>query len=165
MSFLFSILISIIVDFNIILNVHHSGINPQNILIDCEIQKEQAQCVLSKNNFNQQISSHRFRERAVSQKYVPNFSFILTYCYWVSNPNQPHRRVAEVAREHRWYPPKSLDPDENFKPAILSRIKICRDLHTFWRSLGKKSAFLGQKQCFLGKKCTITWYILHISLS
>ena len=30
---------------------------------------------------------------------------------------------------------------------------------------GKKSAFLGQKQCFLGKKCTITWYILHISPS
>ena len=30
--------------------------------------------------------------------------------------------------------------------AILSRIKICRDLRTFWRSLGKKSAFLGHKQ-------------------
>ena len=51
------------------------------------------------------------------------------------------------------------------KYAILSRIKIYRDLRTFWKSLGKKSAFLGQKQCFLGKKCTITWYILHISLS
>ena len=30
---------------------------------------------------------------------------------------------------------------------------------------GPKSAFLGQKQCFLGRKCTITWYILHILLS
>ena len=31
--------------------------------------------------------------------------------------------VAEVAREHGWHPPKSLDSDENFKPtyAILSR--------------------------------------------
>ena len=29
----------------------------------------------------------------------------------------------------------------------------------------KNSAFLGQKQCFLGKKCTITWYLLHNSLS
>ena len=48
---------------------------------------------------------------------------------------------------------------------FLSRVKICRDFRTFWRSLGKKSAFLRQKQCFLGKKCTITWYILHISLS
>ena len=25
-------------------------------------------------------------------------------------------RVAEVAREHRFHPPKSLDSDENFKP-------------------------------------------------
>ena len=25
-------------------------------------------------------------------------------------------RVAEVAREHGWPPPKSLDSDENFKP-------------------------------------------------
>ena len=64
-------------------------------------------------------------------------------------------RVAEVAREHGWHPLKSLDSDENFK-----RIKICRDLRTFWRSLDKKNAFL-----VLGKKCTITWYILHISLS
>ena len=30
--------------------------------------------------------------------------------------------------------------------AILSRIKICRDLRTFWRSLGKKSAFLWNKK-------------------
>ena len=71
-------------------------------------------------------------------------------------------RVAEVAREHGWHPLRSLDSDENFKP---EHTLFCRNLRTFWRSLGKKSAFLGQKQCFLGKKCTITWYILHISLS
>ena len=35
----------------------------------------------------------------------------------------------------------------------------------FFEIFGQKSAFLGQKQCFLGKKCTITWYILHILLS
>ena len=54
-------------------------------------------------------------------------------------------RVAEVARGHRGPPPKSLDADENFKPEhtlFLSQIKICFDLRTFWRSLGKKSAFL-----------------------
>ena len=51
------------------------------------------------------------------------------------------------------------------KYTILSRIKISRNLHTVWRSLGKNSAFLGQKQCFLGKKCMITWHILHILLS
>ena len=42
---------------------------------------------------------------------------------------------------------------------------ICRDLLTFWKTLGKKSALLGQKKCFLGKECTITWYILHIILN
>ena len=62
-------------------------------------------------------------------------------------------RVAEVARRHEGPPPKSLDLDEN--------------LSTFAEYLGKKSVFffLGQKKGFLGKKCTITWYILHFSLS
>ena len=60
----------------------------------------------------------------------------------------------------RGAPPKSLDSDENFKP---EHTLFCRELRfvaiyaLFWRSLGKKSAFLGQKQSFLGKKCTITW--------
>ena len=31
-------------------------------------------------------------------------------------------------------------------------IKICLDLHTLWKSLGKKKGCLGQKQCCLGKK-------------
>ena len=34
-------------------------------------------------------------------------------------------RVAEVAREHRWHPPKSLDSDENFKP---EHTLFCRKL-------------------------------------
>ena len=34
-------------------------------------------------------------------------------------------RVAEVAREHRWPPPKSLDSDENFKP---EHTLFCREL-------------------------------------
>ena len=28
----------------------------------------------------------------------------------------PYCSLAEVAQEHRWHPPKSLDSDENFKP-------------------------------------------------
>ena len=73
--------------------------------------------------------------------------------------------MAEVAREHGWHLPKSLDSDEDFKP---EHTLFCRELRfvaiytlfgDFW---AKKSAFLGQKECFLGKKCTITWYILHI---
>ena len=31
-------------------------------------------------------------------------------------PNMSQTRVAEVAREHGWHLPKSLDSDENFKP-------------------------------------------------
>ena len=34
-------------------------------------------------------------------------------------------RVAEVAREHGWHPPKSLDLDENFKP---EHTLFCRKL-------------------------------------
>ena len=34
-------------------------------------------------------------------------------------------RVAEVAREHGWHPPKSLDSDENFKP---EHTLFCRKL-------------------------------------
>ena len=34
-------------------------------------------------------------------------------------------RVAEVAREHGWHPPKSLDSDENFKP---EHTLFCREL-------------------------------------
>ena len=34
-------------------------------------------------------------------------------------------RVAEVAQEHGWHPPKSLDSDENFKP---KHTLFCREL-------------------------------------
>ena len=34
-------------------------------------------------------------------------------------------RVAEVAREHGWHPPKCLDSDENFKP---QHTLFCREL-------------------------------------
>ena len=98
-------------------------------------------------------------------------------------------------REHGGPPPKSLDSDENFEPELTlfcREIKICSDLRTFWKSLDKnlkpehtvfcrklicvtiyarfedlwaKKCLFGSKQCFLGKKCSITWYILHILLS
>ena len=59
----------------------------------------------------------------------------------------PCYRVAEVAREHGWNPPKSLDSDENFKPE-----------HTlFYRklSLSRFTHFLeifGQKKCLFWSK-------------
>ena len=34
-------------------------------------------------------------------------------------------RVTEVAREHGWHPPKSLDSDENFRPEYTL---FCREL-------------------------------------
>ena len=74
-------------------------------------------------------------------------------------------RVAEVAREHGWHPPKSLDSDKNFKP---EHWLFCRKLrfvaiYTLFGDLWAKTVpYLGQKQCFLGKKCIISWYILHI---
>ena len=75
-----------------------------------------------------------------------------------------HARMAEVARGHEGPPPKSLDSDENFKP---EHTLICRKLRfvAIYALFGEKCPFLDQKQCFLGKKCTITWYILHILLS
>ena len=39
--------------------------------------------------------------------------------------NSLSSRVAEVAREHGWHPPKSLDSDENFKP---EHTLFCREL-------------------------------------
>ena len=36
--------------------------------------------------------------------------------YFKTAMNTAVGRVAEVAREHGWHPPKSLDSDENFKP-------------------------------------------------
>ena len=78
----------------------------------------------------------------------------------VSRPSFRLIRVAEVVWRRGGPPPKSLDSDENFKPKHMLFCRELRfDLRCFWRSLGKKSAFLGQKQCSLGKKCIITGYI------
>ena len=52
-------------------------------------------------------------------------------------------RVAEVAREHGWHPPKSLDSDENFKP---EHTLYCREL----RFVAIYALFL---EIFVQKKC------------
>ena len=55
-------------------------------------------------------------------------------------------RVAEVAREHGWHPPKSLDSDKNFKP---EHTLFCREL----RFVAIYALFLeifGQKECLFG---------------
>ena len=53
--------------------------------------------------------------------------------------------------------PKNLDSDENINP-ILSRFTH------FLEIFGPKSAFDGSKIAFLDKKCTITWYMLQITI-
>ena len=64
-------------------------------------------------------------------------------------------------------PPKGLDSDENFKPehTLFFANKDLSQFTHFLEIFRQKKCLLGQKQCFLGKKCTITWYIVHILLS
>ena len=55
-------------------------------------------------------------------------------------------RVAEVAREHGWHPPKSLDSEKNFKP---EHTLFCREL----RFVAIYALFLeifGHKKCLFG---------------
>ena len=86
--------------------------------------------------------------------------------YWPSTTLYPNR-VVEVAREHGWHPPKSLGSDKTFKPEhtlFCGKLRFVTIYALFGDLWAKKVPCFGQKQCFLGKKCTITWYILHISL-
>ena len=77
-------------------------------------------------------------------------------------------RVAEVAREHGWHPPKSLDSDENFKP---EHTLFCRELRFvaiyalfFWRSLGKKSAFLGKNSASWARSAQVHGIYSHLGV-
>ena len=102
-------------------------------------------------------------ENSMSYKQWVRHSFLAISYLQVFNTY----RVAEVVRGHRGPSPKSLDSDENFKP---KQTLFCRKLrfvaiYALFGDLWAKKCLLGQKQCFLGKMCTITWYILHISLS
>ena len=70
-------------------------------------------------------------------------------------------RVAEVAREHGW--PKSLDPDENFKPKYTL---FCRELrfvaiYALFGDLWGKKCLLGSKTVFLGQE--IHYYMVYIA--
>ena len=72
-------------------------------------------------------------------------------------------RVAEVAREHGWHPPKSLDSDENFKP---EHTLFCRDLRfvaicTLFGDLWAKKCLFGSKTVFLGQE--VHFYMVYIA--
>ena len=83
--------------------------------------------------------------------------------------------MAEVAREHGWYPPKSLDSDENFKP---KHTLFCRQLRfvaiyalfgDFWSKKVpfwvKNSVFWARSALLHGIYCIfhISYFIFHIA--
>ena len=72
-------------------------------------------------------------------------------------------RVAEVAREHGWHPPKSLDSDKNFKP---EHTLFCRKLrfvaiYALFGDLWAKKCLFGSKTVFLGQE--VQYYMLYIA--
>ena len=72
-------------------------------------------------------------------------------------------RVAEVAREHGWHPPKSLESDENFKP---EHTLFCRELrfvaiYTLFGDLWAKKCLFGSKTVFLGQE--VHYYMVYIA--
>ena len=68
-------------------------------------------------------------------------------------------RVAEVAREHGWPPPKSLDSDENFNP---EHTLFCRELRfvAIYALFGQKKCLFGSKTVFLRQE--VHYYIVYI---
>ena len=68
-------------------------------------------------------------------------------------------RVAKVARTCQGPLPKNLDSDGNLSPNIRYFVAKLRFV-AMYTIFGRLWAI----KCFLSKKCTITWYILHIIL-
>ena len=71
--------------------------------------------------------------------------------------------MAEVAREHGWHPPKSLDSDENFKP---EHTLFCRELRFFaiyalFGDLWAKKVPFGSKTVIFRQE--VHYYILYIA--
>ena len=72
-------------------------------------------------------------------------------------------RVAEVAREHGWHPPKSLDSDKNFKP---EHTLFCCELrfvaiYALFGDLWAKKCLFGSKTVFLGQE--VHYYMVYIA--
>ena len=72
-------------------------------------------------------------------------------------------RVAEVAREHGWHPPKSLDSDENFKPELKL---FCRELrfvaiYALFGDLWAKKVPFWVRTVLLGQE--VHYYMVYIA--
>ena len=91
------------------------------------------------------------------------------YIREVLKKNMDISRVAEVAREHGWHPPKSLDSDENFK---AEHTLFCRELRfvaiyaLFFGNLWQKKVPFWVKTVLLGQEvhCYMV-YIAHFTES
>ena len=72
--------------------------------------------------------------------------------------------MAEVAWEHGWHPPKSLDSDENFKP---EHTLFCRELRfvaiyaLFFGDLWAKKVPFWVKTVLLGQE--VHYYMVYIA--
>ena len=74
--------------------------------------------------------------------------------------------MAEVAREHGWHPPKSLDSDKNFKPehTLFCRKLIFVAIYALFGDLWAKKCLFGSKTVFLGQEVHYNMvYIAHFS--
>ena len=74
--------------------------------------------------------------------------------------------MAEVAREHRWHPPKSLDSEENFK---AEHTLFCRELRIvaiyalFFGDLWAKKVRFWVKTVLLGQEVQEVVYIAYFT--
>ena len=71
--------------------------------------------------------------------------------------------MAEVAGDHGWHPPKSLDSDKNFKP---EHTLFCRKLrfvviYALFGDLSAKKVPFGSKTVFLGQE--VHYYMVYIA--
>ena len=73
----------------------------------------------------------------------------------------PWLRVAEVAREHGWHPPKSLDSDENFKPISYFELRFVAIYALFFGDLWAKKCLFGSTTVFLGQE--VHYYMVYIA--
>ena len=75
-----------------------------------------------------------------SECYATNAPCSRATCYML------YARVAEVAREHGWHPPKSLDSDENFKPEhplLCRKLRFVAIYALFLEIFGHKKSLFG----------------------
>ena len=71
--------------------------------------------------------------------------------------------VAEVAREHGWHLPKSLDSDENFKPehTLFFRKSRFVAIYALFGDLWPKKCLFESKTVFIGKE--VHYYMVYIA--